>query len=362
MFDIQKFAEENFNADVSTQENSENQPPIPEEFEGISENVAREIMKKSAEQNPVPETQNDVDEVDDDGNYTGEKDLSKVKIPYSRFKQTIDKKNELETRATDAEKLLEEYKKRYGDLNSQPQNNYQQNYQQPAKNLVQNQLPQKFFGEDDAKQIDEAIKQTAMQMTGLSAEDVDSIDYLDDDDPKVGIWNHAQELAKVAVYNQIFTTQAAQMQEEQRLAQLMNQAVNDFQNYTQQQAKAAEYENLRNFASGEYFKSRNPVEQQVVREADWRLQNGTATPTDYFTIQNFFNAAKYAYDTKNQQVTKQKNSPKKSAPQFPRTDNLNGVPGSGGGVNAATLAEMVHNVPWNQIPEEYKRQILNSTT
>lgn len=361
MFDIQKFAEENFEEENSEQENS----AIPDELEGLSENVARQIMEKTAAQNPEPPAE--FDEVDDDGNYNGEKDLSRVKIPYSRFKQTIDQKNELATKANEFEKQLAAYKQRFGDLNSSPQNNFQpqQNFQQPTENFTPQSQPQplqKFFSEDDAKQIDEAIKKTAMQMTGFSQEDVDSIDYLDDDDPKIGIWNHATKLAENAVYNQIFAAQAAQAQEEQRRAAFMTQAVNDFQNYTQQQTQAAEYENLRNFASGEFFNAQSPVAQQVIREADWRLQNNLATPADYKTITDFFTMAKYAYDAKKSQMPTQNTAPTKPIPQFPRSGKVNGVPGSGGGVTSASLAEMVHTVPWNQIPQEYKDKILNATT
>ncbi len=375
MFDIQKFAdetaEENSIVIESAQENLE---PIPEELAGVSENIAREMMAKSAEQNST-QVENEVDEVDDEGNYTGEKDLSRVKIPYSRFKQTIDQKNELATKASDAEKLLAQYRQRFGDLNSQPQQNFQpatqnipqqnfqqQTFQQPAENQVQ-QPPQKFFSVEDAKQIDDAIKKTAMQLTGFSEEDVDSIDYLEDDDPKIGLWNHAKELAKIATYNQIVAAQMAQAQEEQRRQALMAQSVNEFQNYRQQQTQAAEYEALRNFARTEFFNSQSPVAQEVIREADWRLQNNLATPADYQTIQNFFNMAKYAYDAKNSaQTPAPKPAQKKSNPQFPRTNKINGVPGSGGGVTASSLAEMVHTVPWNQIPQEYRDKLLNTTT
>lgn len=388
MFDIQKFAEENFdnvttetaeNDNLTTGENSESETStIPEELEGISENIARQIMEKSAVQNKENEPVAEFDDVDDDGNYKGEKDLSKVKIPYSRFKQAIDKKNESETKMSEMEKQLAAYRQRFGDINSQnqqqtfqPQSNFQQNYQQfnqPVQNPSQQtqeenqQTVQKFFGEDDAKQIDEAIKNVAMQMTGFSEEDADAIDYLDDDDPKIGIWNKATELAKMAVYNQIISTQAAQAQEAQRRAILMNQTVSEFQNYTQQQSAAAEYEALRNFAATEFFKAQSPADQQIIYDADWRLQNNMATPNDYKTIKDFFTMAKYAYDAKNATAPAPKPVQKKSNPQFPRSGKVNGVPGSGGGVTAASLAEMVHNVPWSEIPQEYKDRILNATT
>ena len=61
MFDIQKFAdEEEQNAENATENFS-----IPEELEGISEEVAREVMADHAEKNPEPE-------FDEEGNYTGD--------------------------------------------------------------------------------------------------------------------------------------------------------------------------------------------------------------------------------------------------------------------------------------------------
>lgn len=123
MFDIQKFTDE------------QNLEPIPEEFAGLEESTAREMMNKYAEEN---KPDSEFDEVDDDGNYSGDKDLSRVKIPYERFKQTIDEKNKYESRVNDVEKELAAYRQRYGDLNAQ------QNYQQPVQNQPEKNSPPQF--------------------------------------------------------------------------------------------------------------------------------------------------------------------------------------------------------------------------
>ena len=318
MFDIQKFAEETTEEHSTPVESAqENLPPIPEDFDGVSENVAREIMAKSAEQNST-QVESEFDEVDDDGNYTGEKDLSRVKIPYSRFKQTIDKKNELENKAKDFEKKLEIYRQRFGDLDSQPQNFQQQPQDTPAQTPAQ----PRYFNEEDVKNIDEAIKATTMQMTGFR---------------------------RKMLTDWIISTQMAQ-------------SVNEFQNYTQQQTQAAEYEAVRNFATTEFFYAQSSVAQHVIKDADWRLQNNLATPADYKTITDFFTMAKYAYDAKNAaqlpQTPAPKTAQKKSVPQFPRTDKVNGVPGSGGGVTNAALAEMMHTQSWSNIAPEYRKKLM----
>ncbi|MBR3746524.1 MAG: hypothetical protein IKN27_06140 [Selenomonadaceae bacterium] len=65
--------------------------------------------------------------------------------------------------------------------------------------------------------------------------------------------------------------------------------------------------------------------------------------------------AKAAYDSRNNSAPKFNVNP---APQFPRTDKVNGISGAGGGVTEAALAEMMKTVPWSKIPQEYKQILL----
>ena len=67
MFDIQKFADE----EVESAENATENFSIPEELEGISEEVAREVMADHAEKNAEPEEPAEP-EFDEEGNYTGD--------------------------------------------------------------------------------------------------------------------------------------------------------------------------------------------------------------------------------------------------------------------------------------------------
>ena len=105
MFDIQKFAEETAENSIAIESAQKNLEPIPEDLAGVSEEIARDIMAKSSQENSIA-IESEIDEVDDEGNYTGEKDLSRVKIPYSRFKQTIDKKTNLRQRRVKLKKYL----------------------------------------------------------------------------------------------------------------------------------------------------------------------------------------------------------------------------------------------------------------
>ena len=238
-----------------------------------------------------------------------------------------------------------------------------QNYQQ-AKIPEQKPPEPKYFSADDARQIDDTVTQMAMQMTGLTQEDVDNLDYLDDDDPRLGIWNHARELAKIATYNQIVAMQQAQAQEEYRRSMLLNQSVNDFNSYVEQQKAAENFIALQNFAATEFFNAQSPARKQIILEANTRLENGNATPYDFMLVEGFFAQAKSAFDAKNvsQQPLPKTAQKQSSKPQFPRTDKVSGTAGSGGGITNASLAEMINNTSWDKIPQQYKDILLNAVT
>ncbi len=372
-FDVQLFADENVESEVGTQgaDNSADEKiDIPEELSDISEDIARDILRehadKSSEENDAPAP---AEEFDAEGNYTGDGNVDNVKIAYSRFKETLDKQK-------DAEKQLAAYRAKFGDLNAQPtiqQNNFQPALQQDYQpQQVQQDIPEtpsetpqpRYFSADDAKQIDDAITQMTMQMTGLTQEDVDNLDYLDDDDPKIGIWNHARELAKIATYNQIVAMQQKQAQEEYYRAMMANQSRSEYNDYVNQQKAIEYFDDLREFAGSEFYQSQSAVDKQIISDANLRIESGKATPTDRFIVRDFFTRAKSAYDAKNQQVQKPVAHKKTaSKPQFPRTDKVNGIPGNGGGnISSAALAEMVKNTDWDKIPQYYKDILLNSQT
>lgn len=329
----------------------ENSVNIPEELSDISEDIAHEVIQKHEEE--TAEVEKPAEEIDAEGNYTGEKNVEDVQISYSRYKDALDKQK-------DIEKQLAAYREKFGDLNAQPAPTTlpEQNYQ-PEK--VEEKPPEpKYFNSDDAKQIDDAVTQMAMQMTGLTQEDVDSLDYLDDDDPKIRIWNHAKGLARIATYNQIIAAQTARQQEEQRRSTLLSLSANDFNSYVEQQRAAENFTALQDFVGTEFFNAQSPIRKQIILEASTRVERGQATPQDFMTVQGFWERAKAAFDAKNRQAT----PPKKTAskPQFPRTDKVNGTAGSGGGITNATLAEMINNTSWDKVPQQYKDILLNSVT
>ena len=321
MFDIQRFA---------------NEKNIPAELEGISEDVARNILAQASD---TVATAND--------NPVDANDPSDVKVSYSRFKETLDQKN-------DIERQLAAYREKFGDLNAQapPQSTFQPppNFQppQPSSSPVQN------LTEDLIKNFEDAITYGAKQLSGFSDEQVDELDYLDDDDPRIKQWNFAKRIAENAVYNNYIAEQVAHQQELQRRAQMQNQSVHAFNDYVARQQADENFNAVRQFATTDFYNSLNDVDKMAISDAQYRIANNMALPTDFMAIRDFFTRAKAEFDSRQSPLPFTPNR----QPQFPRTDKLNGSSGGGGGINNAALAEMMRSVPWNQIPQEYKNLLL----
>ena len=316
MFDLQRFADD-----------------IPQELAGISEDVARNIMAKASQ--PAVSTDNPVDANDPEN----------VKVSYSRFKETLDKKNEYEQE-------LAAYRERFGSLNAQPQQPQQESFRQ-APPPQQAAPPIQNLTEDLIKNFEDAITYGAKQLSGFSDEQVDELDYLDDDDPRIKQWEFAKKIAESAVYANYLTAQANQQQEFRRRAYMQNQSVSAFNDYVARQQAADNFAAVQQFAANDFFNRQSDLDKMAISDARYRIENNMALPSDFMVIRDFFSRAKSAFDSRN--------TPKfnvNPATQFPRTDKVNGISGSGGGVTEAALAEMMKTVPWSKIPQEYKQILL----
>lgn len=303
MFDLQRFAE-----------------PIPEELAGISEDVARNIMSKAAQ---PADTEKSADNPVDTTN------PNDVKVSYSRFKETLDQRN-------DFERELAAYREKYGDINAQtpPPVQQSQQHQQPQNRQPPPAPPIQNLTADMINDFENAINFGAKQLSGFSDEQIDELNYLDDDDPRIKQWNFAKRIAESAVYNNYIANQVAQQQEFQQRALMQNQSVAAFNDYVARQQAAEIFAAVQQFAANEFFNSLSDLDKVAINDARYRIENNMALPTDLMAVRDFFSRAKAAYDSRNAAVPQQpRNS---SAPQFPRTDKLNGVPGSGGGVTSST--------------------------
>lgn len=329
MFDIQKFAEDettNYGDVLDGASDEENLPPIPDELEGIPENIARDIMAKATEKTepsanepaPAPAPAQ-----------TSEQP-AETSVPYQRFKDVIDQKGELE-------KQIAAYRERYGDI-SAPQ-------AQPSQ-------PQ--FNEQVISQIEDAITKRAMAISGMSKEDVENLDYIDESDPRISLWNHAKEFSNAAIYGEMVANHVAQQQELQRMQALQNQAVSAYNDYFAQKQATNNFDAIRQFATGEFFDAQSPVDKEIITDSFVRLNQNRTIPADLVILRDFFARAENAYMAKQGQLPTPKPAPQVN---FPRTNMLQGS-ASGGNVTQAQLAEMLRTKKWSEIPPQLQKMLL----
>lgn len=391
--DLQLFAVDNA-AEVQVNDTSSADTPvaqetdaesvtIPAELDGISEDIAKSIMEEAG---MSTEPEDEEGEMHDDGTQPSASadadsdtkhvadddvlDMPKTSIPYPRFKQLNDK---LKAAEAELEKLRKE----------QPANPSGSSPTQPAAAppkpapamLQQEPVTAGFkLTADVAAKIEEYAKQEAMRMSGLSKEDLDSLAYADDDDPNKVRWTTALTLSRNAITNSVIQAAQVQQQRQHAFMQQHQAMINDFNTFTAEQMQDANFEDVRKFAVDEYYKTKSPMEQQIINAAWERVQRNTASPAEYLTVVNYFKEAKEAFSRQNTDaqetaVTKA-NQPSlgkakrklAEANKLPRSQQIEGSAATDGkAVTIESLQHMLNTTPWDKIPDEYKQMLLNGT-
>lgn len=369
-FDLQMFADEEAEqsvetsaeventdveaGEVETQEPEEEKEPIPEELDGLPEEAAREVMAEAAKlDEDKAEPESEPQEIDDS-------QITKTQqIPYKRFKEKVDESNALKAE-------LEAYKKQYGALNNQqPVQQEPQNFGQPAMmqpvmaNNQPRQVPQLNLTPDVMKQIEELKKQEALRMSGLSQEDLDGMEYMEEDDPRKTQYQFALKMAENTVMSRIQQAQMEQMRQAEATLRAHDASVQEYNQFAKREMAEPDFQNVMKFAAEEYFFKRSPVEQQTLSEAYYRIERNVASPADVMLIKNYFTEAKNAYHSGNS-ATKSKNpmSKVKQAGTFPRSQQVQGSSDNDTGVSVATLEKMLETKTWDEIDPKWQKVLM----
>lgn len=380
VFDLQQFAEEvqepnvqdtGTQEDVSTEVNTE----IPAELEGVSPEVAKSIMDEAGigkEDTAEPEDNNAAE--GDAGNTDGQnadadhhsdtKDVDDVldnpqtSVPYTRFKEVNDK-----FKSVKAE--LEELKKNANKADAVSSRSTTPEVQQQ----VQKPVIQSFnITPEIAQKIETAAQLEAMKMTGMTKDDIEALTYADDDDPKRTSWQTALSLARSTISNSIVTAAQEQQRRELAFLQEHQKLVDNFNAFSNQEMQEEDFGKVQEFAVGEYFKGKSPMEQQILTEAYDRVQRNVASPAEYLSVMNYFKEAKGAYFAKNPKAApavNKKDSIKQKIAQAekqPRSSQIDGATSTDGkSVTVESLQQMLETTSWEKIPDEYKAMLLGGS-
>lgn len=372
MMDLQMFAEEEETAAASeaadvgqdaAAETPAEEPPkddIPEELDGLPEEIAREVMAEAngkAEDGKGQAEGSDADQDSDNKPVEEQKPEPNQKIPYQRFKQQVDKANDLEAQ-------LAAYRQKFGDINAPAPAAQQQPQQPPAAQPVQQQpqmaqQPQSMaFSPETMSQIQNLVKQRAMQIMGMTQDDVDSLEYADENDQRKGAWKNALKFAESDVYAGIRQAQMQRAQEVQRIMQEHEEVVTAFNQYTEKEQASPEFQQIQAYATDAehgYPSKLSQNDRNIIVDAYQRILRNTASAQDVFLVRNYYEQAKADYFAQKGKPRPANKPTQQKA--HPRSEQISGASSPDGGVSVEQLKDMLLNKEWSDIPEKYRNMM-----
>lgn len=339
---------------------------IPAELEGLSEETIKETMAELEQQDTAEA------EAEDDAGTSAEPnsdnkssiepvlDRPKQKIPYERFKKEVDEKKSLKAEVDSLRAELAAMREHNGAMVNPPQPQ-QTTTQQVPQQRAQSDNQNFRFTPEVVTAIKQAIKEQAMQMSGLTQEDVDNLDYADDDDQRKQQWYYASKAAEAKVMGAI---QQAQMERERRSQAFMQQhqrQVDSYNAFVNAEKQEADFENVKQYAGTTFFETLSPDDQTLIRGAYERIERNTASPSEIALIKRFFQDAKASYYA-GIKAQKQPNTAAvnkvKQANAHPRAETIEGSAAKTGGPSVASLERMLNEKNWEDIPKEYQDMLL----
>ena len=350
--------------------------PIPTELQGVDEDIAREIMQQAQQGQAAPkETEGTKESTADADSDTKQVEESQVldeaqhAIPYTRFKEVNEK-----AKAKDAENA--QLKEELARLKAQSQVP-----QQPVTNTVatQTMVPQvqqpiePRITPEMATRVNQIAFNEALKLSGLTKEEVDVLEYADDDDPKALAWKGSLEMARARTWGAVNTELENRKQQQTQFVQMHQQVVSDYDSFEQEQMQSPDFEKVKNHAVNTYFSELSPLDQQTVAAAWTRVERKVCSPQDVMVVKNYYQNAVADYRSSNPVVTQttttqadparettlnQKQEKIKQMEKHPRVDQISGNNTVGQTTTVESLQRMLQEKNWEDIPKEYQDMLL----
>ena len=348
-FDLQRFDEDTAdtaaqetNTEAAVQSETAEEKPIPEELNGLPEDIARatlnewEAMQKSSEE---PEQEQQAEQPAQEP-----KPQTEESVPYARFKEKVDETNRLK-------ELLAQY---------QQQAQIRQPQQQQAPPPQQQQGMR--ITPDVAQKINAAIDAEAKALTGLTQEDVEKLDFVDDDDVRALQWKQAKALAQNRVFHALRNELASRQQQAQQFLTTHQAAVQSYNDFVQKEfATVPNIQEIQNFAANEFFDQLPPNEKVVLADSYMRVERKTASPAEMLVVQKYYERAKAAFNARADAAKKPPQTPAQRAQQaqnLPRADQLKGTSSKSDGQLSASDIEKLLAGDFTKIDPKLQRTLL----
>lgn len=333
-FDLQRFAddgEQATSADPTPETTtSEEQPQeIPEELGGLPEEYAREVMEQSK---PAP-----VEE--------------QPSAPQPAPVEERVSREDYQAKVAEAEQLkaqLAAYQRQQAQAQQQPPPQQRQQPYQP---------PQPELTLEDSATIKQAITAEAMAISGMSNDDVASLAYADDDDPRLDLWSQAKIIAQDRVFSIIRQNKANRQAQARQFLENHQEGVQEYKAFAQKVVAEPDFEAVKNFATREFFEQLSPFERKTLASAYIQVEQQTASPSEIMCIKRYYEQARAAYRTR---CAKKTSTSKQTQPTatLPRSDQLRGTTSTGDGVLSATDIEKMLEGDFTKLDPKQQRMML----
>lgn len=370
-----------FDLQAFTEESAAQAAEIPAELEGLTPEIAQEIMAEAEAEAPEEAQQETAEEKPDEtqqeaGNESfeaqkaeadsgvkgdtkpeNEEEKKPQHIPYERFRQVNEEK-----KARDEENAR---------LRAQLEALQKQQQEKLAPAAPQIALPPQDDAERQrklAEYVTAQARKAAMQLHGLTEADMAALEY--EQPEKKRAFEASYQLELVKAERQV-EDHLRRQQETYQAHQIQRAQANTEYNALVKKFEADEdFGPVFEFASNEYFAALSPLEQRVLSESFERTEKQCASLQDVLIVRDHFLRAQQEYRAKQQAAaqvqTVQQSAEDKvkekinKAKAHPRTDQLAGGDNDPDGISLAEIERMLDDprVTIDQIPQAYRKLLL----
>lgn len=322
--DIKLFSDDdntNNNVNDSTQNNDEDLSVYNDIF-GIEDGELEEYAKRiNGEVNYSDDVNNELEhQQNDDEAEPQENNIETTADDNSAEENNPDNK---EDNSDDKTELQEDFKALYekakAELDALKNNQNQQQNNNVINNTAQHNMQfnqgisvnqnanmQGFkITPELAQTINNLIQERAVKISGLNQDEIDALEYADDNDTNKMRYEQAKSMARNMVMQDV-NNKYIELQNRMQYQQNMARTIADeTQNFVNEIKETENYQNIMNYATGEGLnKYYSPYEQVAIREAYAKVNAGVGNVSDIMILRSFWNKSVIDFNNNNNVTTK----------------------------------------------------------
>lgn len=375
--DIKLFSDDdntNNNVSDSTQNNDEDLSAYNDIF-GIEDGELEEYAKRiNGEVNYSDDVNNELEhQQNDDEAEPQENNIETTADDNSAEENNPDNK---EDNSDDKTELQEDFKALYekakAELDALKNNQNQQQNNNVINNTAQHNMQfnqgisvnqnanmQGFkITPELAQTINNLIQERAVKISGLNQDEIDALEYADDNDTNKMRYEQAKSMARNMVMQDV-NNKYIELQNRMQYQQNMARTIADeTQKFVNEIKETENYQNIMNYATGEGLnKYYSPYEQVAIREAYAKVNAGVGNVSDIMILRSFWNKSVIDFNNNNNVTTKIKEQINKKN-KMPRVSQIQGSGSNKGNIwTIDKIKDALNRGAINEIPPNIQQQI-----